>query len=96
MTVNVLLEFEAWSVCETDMDTNDGKMVVYADHFRDCKDKDSDEAMDIPYWSWEHTDGLNDKTGVESCWRCNTPCPPEIVALVQLHNWGTPERGPIL
>lgn len=95
MTVNVLLEFEAWSVCETDMDTNDGKMVVYADHYRNCNNKENMLEKDIPYWSWEHTDGVSTLSGVEACWRCDTPCPAEVVAIVRLHNWGTPEQRPV-
>ena len=86
----ILIEFEAWSVCETDEDSSTGNEVyIYAEHFRDCRMEGYDQ--DIPYYSWEFDDCVGDK-GVEACWKCDTPVPTEVIALVQLHNWGRKGR----
>ena len=85
-----LLEFEAWSVCETDDEAHIGTLgkEVYAEHFRDCEDEaDPDSAS----WGWEFDDQLNDE-GREVCWKCGSVVPEEVVALVQLHNWGRKRR----
>lgn len=85
-----LIEFAAWSVCEADdLDDLDEKhTIVYAEHYRDCtRPVDPDSSS----WGWDFDDGINEDVGVETCWKCDTPVPPEVVALVLLHNYG--KRG---
>ena len=87
-----LVEFESWSVCETDDDKFSGVKgkEVFAEHFRDCNDDTNPKTSS---WGWEFDDPLNDD-GREVCWKCATPVPEEVVALVQLHNWGRTRREP--
>ena len=87
-----LLEFEAWSVCESDDDTHHGPKSneVFAEHFRDCEAPEAD--VNTASWSWEFDDPPNDD-GKEICWRCGGGVPEEVVALVQLHNWGRKRRN---
>ena len=90
----ILIEFEAWSVCEIYEDPlTRNEVDIYAEHFRDCR-MDSTEGydQDIPYYSWEFDDEVGVK-GVEACWKCDTPVPTDVIALVQLHNWGRRRRG---
>ena len=86
---NILIEFAAWSVCETDDDyRSPNELDVYAEHFRDCRfDPGEGYNPTIPYYSWEFDDGVGDDE-VEACWKCGTPVPTDVIALVQLHNWG--------
>jgi len=84
-----LVEFAAWSVCETD----DGEWSdkrgpeVYAEHFRDCQE---DTDPDASSWSWEFDDKPDN--GRNICWKCGGEVPEEVVALIQLHNWGRKRR----
>ena len=80
-----LIEFAAWSVCETDDADDVGTIEVYAEHFRDCtrEEEDGDSAA----WSWEYDDWPDDN-GKDACWKCGAEVPEEVVALVQFHNWG--------
>ena len=87
---NTLVEFAAWSVCEADDDQHSGAggMEVYAEHFRDCEEKTD---PDLPSWGWEFDDATED--GIDVCWKCKCAVPEEVVALVQLYNWGRKPRG---
>ncbi len=86
-----LVEFESWSVCETDDDRFSGVKgtEVYAEHYRDCEEATDPNASS---WGWEFDDPLDDN-GREQCWKCKGKVPEEVVALVQLHNWGRNKRG---
>lgn len=89
---NTLVEFESWSVCVTDEDRHSGVKgtEVYAEHYRDCNE---DTNPDSSSWGWEFDDPPDDN-GNEVCWKCGAIVPKEVVALVQLHNWGRNRRGP--
>lgn len=86
-----LVEFESWSVCETDDDNRSGvnRIEVYAEHYRDCNE---DTNPHTSSWGWEFDDPHNDD-GQEVCWKCAAVVPKEVVALVLLHNWGRKHRG---
>lgn len=85
-----LIEFEAWSVCETD-DGEDRNTEVYAEHFRDCTHPYEDDDGTKAGWSWEYDDWPDDN-GKDACWECGVEVPEEVVALVRLHNWGRNRR----
>ena len=87
---NTLVEFEAWSVCETDDDEHSGVLgtEVYAEHYRDCSE-DTDPG--IASWGWEFDD--EPEAGIDVCWKCKCAVPEGVVALVQLHNWGRKRRN---
>ena len=80
-----LLEFEAWSICESD-DKLNGRPEVYAEH-NICREKNKGVAS----WSWEFDDGVRNK-GYEACWECEERVPENVIALVVLHNWGRKRR----
>ena len=81
-----LLEFEAWSVCESDDKFPEALIEVYA-HHKSCRDKNNLEAS----WSWEFDDGVG-RNGYEACWACEERVPDDVIALVVLHNWGRKRR----
>ena len=85
-----LVEFESWSVCETDDDNSVPDKEVFAEHYRDCEKVDC--SPDQSSWSWEFDDPPNNY-GLDVCWRCGGKVPKEVVALVQLHNWGRNRRN---
>lgn len=93
--LKTLVEFEAWSVCETDeYEDNAGNVItqVYGEHYRDCrKNPAKDVNPQNPTWSWEYDDEPDH--GVFVCWECGGTVPEEVVAIVQLHNWGKKHRG---
>jgi len=84
-----LVEFESWSVCESDDDKDSGVIgtEVYAEHTAGCReDTDPDE----PSWGWEFDDPT--ENGKDVCWKCKCAVPEEVVSLVQLHNWDRKRR----
>ena len=81
--VNILLQFEDWSVCESD-ERSDGNVEVYAEHDTCSADKDKDTSAS---WSWEYRDQVG-LLGYEVCWECEERVPENVIALVRLHNWG--------
>ena len=85
-----LVEFESWSVCESDDDAWSGVdgMEVYAEHTHGCRE---DTDPNLPAWGWEFDDEL--EGGIDVCWKCKCAVPEEVVGLVQLHNWGRKRRG---
>ena len=84
-----LMEFESWSVCESDDDEHSGVvgMEVYAEHYRDCSEP---TPPDSPSWGWEFDDAT--VNGIDVCWKCGGPVPEAVVGLVHLHNWGRKRR----
>ena len=85
-----LVEFESWSVCESDDDRHSGVvgMEVYAEHIYGCKEATT---PNTPNWGWEFDDPT--ENGKDVCWKCGCAVPEEVVGLVQLHNWGRKHRG---
>ena len=85
-----LVEFESWSVCETDDDTYSGVngMEVYAEHHSNCSETINPNTSS---WGWEFDDWA--VNGIDVCWKCGGAVPAAVVALVHLHNWGRERRN---